>query len=1153
MNTFNLQKELFELILNAQPQFDFMRDASPTGLWIRDLKNPENVWMDPQWWKGLGYEEYEIPSSNSEWLDVVQEEDMELAKVKLTKHLMDASNVYEQVLPYKRKNGEKAWIYCKGIATFDENGLPHRLVGSHEFIEKMREREELLSLCNKQAQIGYWQYDVETEKLEVSLEFRRIVGISLNEEASIDSVLTYFHPDDREFAKEELARCIKEHAQLELDLRLLNHSNEIKWMKSLGTPISDNGKMVKIVGTFQDIHQQKTREMALVESRGMYQNLLNLISDVVVQFDNEGNLIFVSNQWEALLGFKISECLGKNIFDFVHEKDRTAIKEAVLAYDNVKDRVLIFRILTKNGEVKWFRGAGRSIENEKGVRVGFQTVIGDLTEFVKIQQELDEKSEQLKNIFNESSEVIWSVKVPENQMIYINPAIEKLYEFPVEDCMKDAFYWTKLIHPKDNHKIQHIIDTVNRTGEFSEKFRLLMPDGRTKWVENRGRMVYENGKPIRAHGMMVDRTKQVETEKLLDEEIRLQQILLRIASIYINCSLDGLDDSINASLAEIGQFVGADRVYIFNYDFENEIAINTYEWCEIGVNPEIQNLQEVPFDLLPDWIDVHKKNKPFHVPDVEELPEALFEFKKHLKEQNIQSLITIPMLAGEELTGFVGFDQVKKKRVFTHREINLLFLFGQMLINVFERKIRVKQLEKQEEKYRNIISNMRLGILEVDKQDHILFANQSFLDMSGYDFSDLDRQDATILLQGNEAKPRMIQKLKERELGKSDIYEVEITNKEGEKRWWLVSGAPNYNDKGQYIGSIGIHLDISEQKRLEREIAYNESLFRTLFDSAPFGIALKDYKSGSYLNFNQRFLDMLGYSFDDLYGENYHDITPEYYHPLDEDAEKELTIKGYFQAYRKAFLKKNGKELPIEIRGAAIEDLDGNKRLWAFIEDISERVRLEKAIQDESGKRKRIAEDLIVLKEQYQEYIYRELHDGVNQLLFASKLHLENSGIENEFIENAKELLHLGIEEIRKIALESTSHFVEERGFATAITEYILRLNNLNRIRFSVDNQVDGAILLPTRIQKNLFRICQELAQNALKHSKAERMSFRIKTSGNTLILIAKDNGVGFAKKLIPGIGMKSITDRIYLMGGEIRFINYPGKGFGVCILVKFR
>jgi PAS domain-containing protein len=157
--------------------------------------------MDPQWWKGLGYEEYEIPSSNSEWLDVVQEEDMELAKVKLTKHLMDASNVYEQVLPYKRKNGEKAWIYCKGIATFDENGLPHRLVGSHEFIEKMREREELLSLCNKQAQIGYWQYDVETEKLEVSLEFRRIVGISLNEEASIDSVLTYFHPDDREFAK----------------------------------------------------------------------------------------------------------------------------------------------------------------------------------------------------------------------------------------------------------------------------------------------------------------------------------------------------------------------------------------------------------------------------------------------------------------------------------------------------------------------------------------------------------------------------------------------------------------------------------------------------------------------------------------------------------------------------------------------------------------------------------------------------------------------------------------------------------------------------------------------------------------------------------------------------------------------------------------
>jgi PAS domain S-box-containing protein len=1153
MELLNLQKELNTLILNDDSQFEFLREATPKGLWIRNLKNPSEAWMDSLWWKELGYSESEIPVTHEQWCKIVNEEDMQLAGIKLQKHLENPANVYEQVLPYKQKNGELKWIFCKGVATLDENGLPHRLVGSHEFVEKMREREELLSLCNRQAQIGYWQYEVETDSLEVSLEFRRIVGISLNEEVSVDSVLTFFHPDDRDFAKEQLAKCINEQSQLELDLRLLNHSNEIKWMKSLGTPIANNGKTVKIVGTFQDIHQQKTREMALVESRGMYQNLLNLISDVVVQFDNEGNLLFVSNQWEVLLGFKISDCLGKNIFDFVHEKDRVAIKEAVLAYDNVKDRVLIFRILTKNGEVKWFRGAGRSIENEKGDRIGFQTVIGDLTEFVEIQQALDEKTEQIKNIFNESSEVIWSVKVPENTMIYINPAIENLYELPVVECLNDAYYWTKYIHPADRHLIQTIIDTVNRTGSFSHRFRLLMPDGRIKWVENRGKMVYENEKPIRAHGIMVDRTKQVETEKLLDEEIRLQQILLRIASVYINCNLNGLDETINTSLAEIGQFVGADRVYIFDYDFQNEVAKNTYEWCEKGISSEIHNLQEVSFNLMPDWIDVHLQNQPFHVPDVDTLPAELHDFKQHLKDQNIQSLITIPLISNGELLGFVGFDQVKKKRFFTQKEINLLVLFGQMLVNVFERKSRVEQLEKQEEKYRNIISNMRLGILEVDKQDHILFANQSFLDMSGYELNQIIGKEATLLLQGQEEKARMLEKLKNREKGISDIYEVEITNKSGEKRWWLVSGAPNYNDKGQYIGSIGINLDISEQKRLEREIAYSESLFRTLFDSAPFGIALKDYKSGKYLNFNQRFLEMVGYSFDELYGENYHDITPEYYHPLDMEAEHEMGLKGYFQAYRKSFLKKNGKELPIEIRGAAIDDLDGNKRIWAFIEDISERVGLEKAIQDESGKRKRIAEDLIILKEQYQEYIYRELHDGVNQLLFASKLNLENSGIENEFIDNAKELLHLGIEEIRKIALESTSHFVEERGFATAITEYILRLNNLNRIRFSVDNQVDEAIFLPTRIQKNLFRICQELAQNALKHSKAERMSFRIKTSGNTLILIAKDNGVGFANELIPGIGMKSITDRIYLIGGEIRFINYPGKGFGVCILVKFR
>lgn len=876
---------------------------------------------------------------------------------------------------------------------------------------------------------------------------------------------------------------------------------------------------------------------------------MDLISDIVIQFNNEGIISFLSSRWKNVLGYNIHESLNTSVFDYLHPEDYSTIKNSVQSFDQVKERVLIFRLITATNEIKWFRGGGRTIEDANGRRIGFQVVLGDLTEFVHIQQQLIEKKEQMKNILDEASEVIWSVKVPENEMIYVNPAIEDLYELSVEQCMNDPYYWTKHIHPADKHKIQFIIDTVNSKGEFSEKFRLLMPDGRIKWVENRGKMIYKDGVAIRAHGIMVDRTKQVETELLLSKEIRLQQLLLKLSSTYINCSLENLDETINQSLSEIGQFVDADRVYIFEYDFEQKIGINTYEWCELGITAEIDNLKAVPFELMPEWLEIHRNNEPAYIPDVEKLEEN--EFKNHLQEQGIKSLISIPMSANGQLIGFVGFDQVRNKRTFGKREIDLLFLFAQMLINVFERRDRVNQLQKQEEKYRNIISNMRLGILEVDTKDNILFANQSFLDMCGYEMNELEGKDATVVFLGENNKSKMDKKLKDREQGLADIYELEIKHKNGDKRNWLISAAPNYNDKGQYIGSIGIHLDISEQKRLEKEIAYSESLFRTLFDKAPVGIALKDYNTGQFLAVNEHFLKITGYKREEVINQHYRSLTPEYFWHLDEDAENELKIKGYFSRYRKSFMTKRGDEIPVEVKGTIINDLDNQKRVWTFIEDISQRLKLEKAISDESRIRKQIAEDFIQLKENFQEQIYRELHDGVNQLLFASKLNLENSEIRHELVDNAIDLLEKGIQEIRKIALESTSQFVEERGFAQAVTEYLLRLNTLGRMRFIVDDQLDEDLTIPVNIQKNLFRICQELAQNALKHSQAQDMSFRIKMDGRDLLLIAKDNGVGFKDGNLPGVGMKSISNRIYLIGGRIRYLNFPGKGFGVCIQVQ--
>lgn len=138
--------------------------------------------------------------------------------------------------------------------------------------------------------------------------------------------------------------------------------------------------------------------------------------------------------------------------------------------------------------------------------------------------------------------------------------------------------------------------------------------------------------------------------------------------------------------------------------------------------------------------------------------------------------------------------------------------------DITKRKLAEQALTIREEKYRNILANMNLGLLEVDNNEIIKFANQSFCDMSGYTISEMIGQKAASLFTPTESVDLLEQKNELRKKGVSDAYELVVFNKKRERKWWLISGAPRYNDSGELVGSIGIHLDITDRKKLELEL-----------------------------------------------------------------------------------------------------------------------------------------------------------------------------------------------------------------------------------------------------------------------------------------------------------------------------------------------
>jgi PAS domain S-box-containing protein len=138
--------------------------------------------------------------------------------------------------------------------------------------------------------------------------------------------------------------------------------------------------------------------------------------------------------------------------------------------------------------------------------------------------------------------------------------------------------------------------------------------------------------------------------------------------------------------------------------------------------------------------------------------------------------------------------------------------------DITERKRSELKLKRQEEKYRSIIANMNLGLVEVDLQENIRFVNHSFCLMSGYKEEELIGKNASDLFVQDDFKEMMKSKNLLRLQGQSYAYEMSPKTKDGETRWWLISAAPLYNDKQHHIGSIGIHLDITHQKLLAEQL-----------------------------------------------------------------------------------------------------------------------------------------------------------------------------------------------------------------------------------------------------------------------------------------------------------------------------------------------
>ncbi|RQW79091.1 MAG: diguanylate cyclase, partial [Methylococcus sp.] len=299
-----------------------------------------------------------------------------------------------------------------------------------------------------------------------------------------------------------------------------------------------------------------------------------------------------------------------------------------------------------------------------------------------------------------------------------------------------------------------------------------------------------------------------------------KDILFQLSASFINLSLDQFNPAIAAALGTMGQFVDADRAYVFWHDLEAGTTSNTHEWCGPGISPQIDCLQSVPLDSVPDWVQPHSQGQVINVPDVGAMPES--PLRDLLASQEIRSLISLPMIGKNGYQGFVGFDSVRQHRFYSEEEVRLLGLFANLLVSVEERRQAEQAIADSEERLRLALEAANQGMFDLDLMSDKVIVSPEYARMLGHEPDSFQETRSAWLSRVHPDDQVMVLGVLEDYLhGRTTGIRVEYRQRTitGEWKWVLcLARIKQWSADGRPVRLLGTQTDITELREASEQI-----------------------------------------------------------------------------------------------------------------------------------------------------------------------------------------------------------------------------------------------------------------------------------------------------------------------------------------------
>jgi diguanylate cyclase (GGDEF)-like protein/PAS domain S-box-containing protein len=384
--------------------------------------------------------------------------------------------------------------------------------------------EERLREALFAAQMGTWEWDLETGVLEWSYETEQLFGRQFSTaRLGYQDFLDTVHPDDRERIDRSVRTTIERGGIFREQYRIVRPAGDTAWILGVGRLQRDaGGRPIRFSGVASDLSEQKRVEDALRAGEARFRGAFDHSADGMALIGADGCYLQVNASLCLILGYSQLELVGRRFLDFTHPGDvarDTAIMQSSLN-SNLNAVHVEKRYVHKNGDIVWCEVSITPVHDAEGAPTYFVSHVTDVTERKRTNAAHHSAYTELDRVISSVPDCLYSAELSLQgslQYLYLSPVVRNVLGVDAWWLKQDPSRLAELVHPDDRQFVARSTHErgigVDSTG--AAEFRVNWPDGTLHWVRDQVTITRQTPTLIRLDGVLTDITER----KALEQEL----------------------------------------------------------------------------------------------------------------------------------------------------------------------------------------------------------------------------------------------------------------------------------------------------------------------------------------------------------------------------------------------------------------------------------------------------------------------------------------------------------------------------------------------------------------------------------------------------------------------------------------------------------